>query len=36
MIQLTHETLILLGIAPQDFRNYAPTNIMRFSFSILS
>ena len=36
MILLTHETRILLGVAPADFRNYAPTNFMRFSFSNFS
>ena len=36
MILLTHETRILLSVAPADFRNYAPTNFMRFqSFSFL-
>ena len=29
MIQLTHESVILLGVAPEDFRRYAPTIFMR-------
>ncbi len=29
MIRLTHESRILLAIAPADFRAYAPTIFMR-------
>ena len=35
MILLTHETSILLGTAPADFRNYVLTIFMRFSLLIL-
>jgi len=34
MILLTHETRILLSVAPADFRNYAPTNFMRCMYAV--